>query len=104
MIPKSSEWVGLSQILDLACPKDKQVFFVTYGAGKNLENCYSTLYATDVSEARKLVFAVTQGKHAFLYEPEFWVEGGQTQAERDNLRLVPLQPQKSLTPYNRRYL
>lgn len=105
MIAKSSEPDNISQLLDPACPKDKQVFFVTYGSGKNLANCYSTLYATDIEEARRLVFHVTGGKHAFLYEPRFWIEDdGRTQAEHYNLRLVPLQAQKSINPFNRPYL
>lgn len=104
MTMKLSSYHGLSQILDPACPEDKQVFFVTYGFGSTLEGCYSSLYATDVEEARALAFRTTQGKHAFLYEPPMWVDGGQTQAEKYSLRLVPLQPQKHITPLNRKYL
>lgn len=93
----------LSKILDPRTPEGKEVYFITYGTGSHLANCYSTIYAKDIEEARKIAFRTTGGQHAFLYEPLYWVEGGQTQAERYNLALVPLQPQYPISARNPKY-
>lgn len=90
---------ALKQALEQA-----RTFYVTYGEGSTLQGCYSTFFAPDIEQARNAVFKVTGGKHAFLYAEEDWIIGGVSQAERYDLRLVPLQPQKRITPFNRKYL
>ncbi len=79
-------------------------FYVTYGFGTNLQNCYSELFAQSIEEARELAFATTKGKHAFLYSSRDWMIDGKTQAEAYNLREVPLQPQKRAGTYFGRVL
>jgi len=66
-------------------------FFVTYGLGSNLANCYSKVLGVDYGEARRLVDDVTQGKFAFMYDKQEF-EG---QAEEYGLTEVPLQAQIS---------
>lgn len=85
----------LSKLIDPKTPDGMEVYCLTYGEGSNLANCYSAFYARDIAQARKIAFETTKGKHAFLYEPQFWIlDDGHTQAERYRLELVPLQPQK----------
>jgi hypothetical protein len=82
-----------------------RLFYVTYGCGSLLGSCYSTLLAHSWDEARTKAFAVTKGQHAFMYSTREWADkDGETQAERYNLREVPLQPQRRITPFNRKYL
>lgn len=81
-----------------------QLFYVTYGEGSTLQGCYSSFFAPDIEQARNAVFKVTGGKHAHLYAERDWVIEGVSQATRYKLRLVPLQPQKRITPHNRKYL
>ena len=76
-------------------------FFVTYGYGSNLEGCFSEFRAKDYDAARTAAFAGTGGKHAFLYSEREWTADGISQQEKYNLREVPLQPQRRITPYTR---
>lgn len=82
------------------------LYYVTYGFGSNLEGCYSSFPAATAEEAREIVFKGTHGKHAFIYSCRDWHNGwtGASQAEKYNLREVPLQPQKAITSHNRKYL
>jgi hypothetical protein len=64
-------------------------YFVTYGFGSNLGQCYSMVEAENYSEARNLIHEITDGAFAFCYdEKEF--EG---QVADYNLSLIPLQKQ-----------
>lgn len=64
-------------------------FYVTYGLGSNLRNCYSTVEADSWGEARKQVMEVTGGNFAFDYsESQF-----DSCIGRYNMTEVPLQPQ-----------
>lgn len=65
-------------------------FFVTYGFGSNLKNCYSKVTGPDYSTARALVDDVTEGKFAFMYDAERFAG----QVEKYGLTEVPLQPQQ----------
>lgn len=66
--------------------------FVTYGCGTTLANCYSVVKGRDFAECREYVERITGGKFAFTYtESEF-----AGQVEKYGLRLVPLQPQRTL--------
>jgi hypothetical protein len=86
-----------------ATPKERR-WYITYGQGSNLQNCYSEFYADSHEEAGKIAYAGTGGKHAFMYSRENWEDNGITQAERYGLREVPLQPQKRISKYNEGYL
>lgn len=79
-------------------------FFVTYGSGSNLENCFSELRAIDYNAARTAAFRATGGKHAFMYSEPEWIVDGLSQQEQYGLREVPLQPQKRVTTFNRGFL
>lgn len=64
-------------------------FFVTYGMGGNLANCYSKVWAEDYSAARDQIDDVIKGRFAFCYD-----EGGFAgQPEKYGLSEVPLQAQ-----------
>ena len=65
-------------------------FFVTYGTGTNLANCYSVIEADGYEQARQKAFEVTEGRFAFMYD-EWQFKG---QPERYNLTEVELQPQR----------
>lgn len=65
-------------------------FYVTYGFGSNLKNCYSTIQAEDYTEARIQIDKVTQGKFAFCYDEKEFCD----QAEEYGLTEVSLQPQE----------
>ena len=65
-------------------------FFVTYGSGTNLANCYSAIEADSYEQARQKAFEVTSGKFAFMYDEEQFTG----QVERWNLTEVELQPQR----------
>lgn len=66
-------------------------FFVTYGFGSNLGNCYSIVDAANYGEARKIIHDTIGDKFAFCYE-ESEFEG---QPSRYGLVEVPLQAQIS---------
>ncbi len=64
-------------------------FYVTYGFGYNLRDCYSEIEAESKDAARKIAFDITKSKFAFIYpESEF-----DSAIKRHGLHLVPLQPQ-----------
>lgn len=64
-------------------------FYVTYGYGSNLRDCYSTVEAESYAEARKHIMEVTGGKFAFDYPQEKYASC----IGRYNMVEVPLQPQ-----------
>ena len=64
-------------------------FYVTYGFGSNLANCYSVVPSVDYASARAEVDKVTGGAFAFIYdEDEF-----RGQAEKYGMTNVALQAQ-----------
>ena len=65
-------------------------FFVTYGTGTNLANCYSVIEADEYDQARQKAFEVTEGKFAFIYDEEQFFG----QIEKWDLTEVELQPQR----------
>ena len=64
-------------------------FYVTYGCGSNLANCYSKVEAEDAHAGREAVRLVCGAKFAFFYDEE----GFAGQVEQFGLREVPLQQQ-----------
>lgn len=66
-------------------------FFVTYGFGSNLGQCFSEVEAENYSAARDAIHKVTDGKFAFCYTAEEF----KGQPEKYDLREVELQPQRS---------
>lgn len=63
-------------------------FYVTYGGGSRLANCYSRVAAPDYDSAREIIAEKIGDKFAFCYTAEEF-EG---QPEKYNLTDVPLQP------------
>ena len=63
--------------------------FVTYGLGGNLGRCYSVVEGLTRDVCERAARAGTEGKFAFTYSEEEFAG----QAEKYNLREVPLQPQ-----------
>lgn len=94
---------SVAEQLSDTTPKEYR-WFVTYGHGSTLENCYSEFYAETHFKAAGKAFRGTGGKHAFLYSYAEWHASGKPQSEEYALREVPLQPQRRVTPHNEGYL
>jgi hypothetical protein len=65
--------------------------YVTYGLGSNLKGCYSIVEGLNRDVCERAARAGTEGKFAFTYSEEEFAG----QAEKYNLKEVPLQPQVS---------
>lgn len=68
---------------------NKEKFYITYGFGSNLANCFSVVEGENYGVARKEVDTVTSGKFAFMYDEKEFAG----QQERYRLTEVPLQAQ-----------
>lgn len=70
-------------------------YYVTYGCGSNLNNCFSKVEVPyDVSPS-DFVQEQIGSKYAFIYDERNWSRDGLTQEDRYDLRQVHLQPQIS---------
>lgn len=70
-------------------------YYVTYGCGSNLNNCFSKVEVPyDVSPSEFVQSQIGQ-KYAFIYDERNWSRDGSTQEDRYGLRQVPLKPQIS---------
>ena len=63
-------------------------FYVTYGCGTNLYNCYSVVQGFDYEDARNTVFTEIGPAFAFMYDEDQFAG----QAEKYDMREVELQP------------
>lgn len=64
-------------------------FFITYGNGTNLRNCFSIIEAEFESGAREILKEHIENKYAFIYTADEFAG----QVEQFGLEEVPLQPQ-----------
>ena len=65
-------------------------FYVTYGFGSNLRNCYSVVQAENYAAALQHIHEITGGKFAFCYDEKEFGD----QPEKYGLTEVTLQPQE----------
>ena len=65
-------------------------FFITYGLGSKLSNCYSVIEAGDYAAGRRAAFNATGGDYAFFYDDE---ADFARQVARYGFTEVPIQPQ-----------
>lgn len=63
-------------------------FYVTYGHGSNLRDCYSVVEGEDYAECRRILHEAIGDNFAFMYSEEEFAG----QVEDYNLRKVELQP------------
>lgn len=70
-----------------------KLYYVTYGNGSNLGNCFSKVEVPDDAAAWSFVQNQIGPAYAFIYGEADWTMDGKTQAERYSLTEVPLQSQ-----------
>jgi len=68
---------------------EKMNFYVTYGCGSKLRDCYSIVEAPDYVAARKLIHAEIGTDFAFVYDENDFAG----QVEQYGLKLVTLEAQ-----------
>ena len=67
-------------------------FYVTYGCGTNLRNCYSAIQAVDYDDAMNIVFTEIGSAFAFMYDKTEFAG----QAEKYGMHEVELQPMRTI--------